>query len=370
MLKHVSNFGRVQNVGKAQNRRKFSPCASADGYCYLNCKGIGRVVIHPIVNVLFNDPALEHWKDGLTTDHRDKCRSNNRFDNLVWATMKEQRQNQNRLFGHVGSAGGKFAQPVWLKFPDSDWKHFVSLRAASNATSLSFSRLRDIVSGKTKKNRIGIQIQYAELVEEQQIAGEVWKKIPNTNGFVSSIGRIQSTPHSKRYTPEVKSGRRWAKINPLCVKQVGHLMLLAFDRPPADGESCDHIDGDPLNNKLENLRWLDQKGQISNQRKKKRKVHERLYEVQRFGEDQWNTVTVDAARNHYGIDSTSLSHVADPTTPRQSTQSSNGVWYRVRYAADGDECDFEGEIWKDFIVEDWVKGGKYACVRNAGRGLE
>lgn len=369
VMKRVSNYGRIQSIGKAQNGRKVLLKPTTDGYVVATCKGIGRFPVHVVVNVLFNDPDLKRWKPGLTTDHKDRVRSNNHAFNLKWATGTEQRKNQVRNFGEVGSRGGKFARAVWCRFTGGCWRRFESLREASDVTGLAFSVVRDIAMGKTKKTSKGVDVKFAETSEPHELPGEVWKPILDTVGFVSNMGRIQSTPHSPRYTPTPRSnGRCYADVGNLGVQQVGRLVLCAFDRAPVGDESCDHKDRDPLNNNLSNLCWATKKEQIANQSKRCTYATRRPYEIQAVGTTGWIVTDATEASKKYGIDSSAMSHVANPSTNRKTTKARDGTWYYVRYAPDSSQEDAEGEEWKDIVVADWVPGGKYACVRRGKIG--
>lgn len=367
-MKRVSNHGRIQSVGKAQNHRKVFLKPAADGYVIASCTKIGRFPVHVVVNVLFNDPELKEWKAGMTTDHKDRNRSNNIASNLRWATWTEQRENQKRKFGAAGSRGGKFGSPVLYRADGGDWTRYSSMHEAAAKTGLNFSRVRDIATGKTKKNRIGVEIKFDELSEPYELPGEVWKPIPATGGFVSNLGRVQSLPHSPRYMPTPRAnGRYFVAIGDMGTQQVGRLVLLAFDRAPVGDETCDHIDRDVSNNQLSNLRWATKVQQVANQGARDTYATRRPYEIQAIGMTEWIVTDAEECTKKYGIDSTAMSHVADPSTNRKTTKASDGIWYRVRYAPDPSQEDVEGEEWKDIVVADWVAGGKYECVRK-GRG--
>jgi len=40
------------------------------------------------------------------------------------------------------------------------------------------------------------------------------------------------------------------------MRRVDHLVLLAFVGPCPEGYECRHLDGDPANNHVDNLRWV------------------------------------------------------------------------------------------------------------------
>ena len=100
------------------------------------------------------------------------------------------------------------------------------------------------------------------------LVGEVWK--PYESAWVSSIGRFKST------LGVIVNG----------IKHLIHVhMESAFALPKRDDQdTVDHIDNDPSNNRLENLRWASQSEQVkhsyatnetreSNAPKRSKRVH-------------------------------------------------------------------------------------------------
>lgn len=106
---------------------------------------------------------------------------------------------------------------------------------------------------------------------------EIWKDIPGYEGDyqASSEGRIRSvdgkTTWSKRHDTErrwkgrvlkQKGDRRlglrvslWKDGKPKYML-VARLVAMAFIGMPKDGDTVNHIDGNRLNNNVENLEWL------------------------------------------------------------------------------------------------------------------
>lgn len=113
--------------------------------------------------------------------------------------------------------------------------------------------------------------------EREQDMTEVWKDISDYEGSyqVSNLGRVRSLPRTTRFMRNGKEVQQAvpgkvlsAKVNrdghlfvSLCKEgkpkhwYVHTLVLTAFVGSRPDGMECLHRDGDPTNNRVENLRW-------------------------------------------------------------------------------------------------------------------
>ena len=99
---------------------------------------------------------------------------------------------------------------------------------------------------------------------------EIWRPVVGYDGYdVSSLGRVRSWRKGgwggkKLHKPLIKSqkidaiGRRTVTLYLLCVRssrRVHQLVLEAFVGPRKKGFETRHLDGNPANNKVENLKW-------------------------------------------------------------------------------------------------------------------
>lgn len=98
---------------------------------------------------------------------------------------------------------------------------------------------------------------------------EEWRSIPGREGRyeVSSFGRVRSLRHVNgrinrlRATPLIlaqvmKCGYRYVSLGTGIAKRVNRLVLIAFHGKPRKGDEAAHQDGDKLNNRSDNLKWM------------------------------------------------------------------------------------------------------------------
>ena len=106
---------------------------------------------------------------------------------------------------------------------------------------------------------------------EQELEAEIWKEIEGYEGsyFVSSLGRVKSFKGRNkdgRILKGTPNNDGYLRVC-LCLDGKGNTVMIhrlvceAFCvREQAHFNTCDHIDGDRQNNRIENLRWTTVKG--------------------------------------------------------------------------------------------------------------
>lgn len=181
--------------------------------------------------------------------------------------------------------------------------------------------------------------------------------------MISNCGRVKPQPHSPKYFPAVReNGRCYVELEGVELKQVATLMLTAFERSSQGDETCDHVNRDTADNRLNNLRWATKAEQAAKTGERSERATYHQYEIRRIGGEEWSTMTALEANRKLGLDSSGLSHVANPKTSRTKLKGKDGAWYQAKYAMEQEDEDLVGEEWKDIVEEDWKPGGKYACV--------
>lgn len=138
---------------------------------------------------------------------------------------------------------------------------------------------------------------------------EKWKPVPDREWLlVSNSGRVRTLTR----TVLRKNGRkyrvqgRFLKIHRTksghsamiaCRHDyfyVGRLVLLAFVGPCPEGMECCHNDGNPMNNRLDNLRWDTH---VNNERDKKRHGTDQFHKNARGSKNGKSKMTEDDVRD-------------------------------------------------------------------------
>lgn len=240
-----------------------------------------------------------------TVDHIEKYdgdfmreRSDDRIENLRWATKSEQSKNQNKRAPRRDGHGIL----MWKINESKDTAlRFCSIIEAAHELDLHHSCIRRVANGD-QTHTGGYYVEYFSLEPDVLFSNEEFREI---NGFsVSQYGRAKD-PRTKSFsfTPKATNGCEYAVLsrsdeNGSSVTFLFHrLVALAWadivGHFPGDGYTVDHKNRDKNNNWAYNLCWKTQSEQITNQSKensasifKKQKFGTRV-QLRAPGEKQW-----------------------------------------------------------------------------------
>lgn len=225
-------------------------------------------------------PTAEHTVDHIQKHGGDlvKERSDNRIENLRWATKRDQSLNRNQ---QVARRDGRNVL-VWKVGSDpSTAVTYNSSLAAAKALGVnagSLSRAANIngerTTGSKKKNVGGWEVLFADTKEPMKIAAdEVFREYDGF--FVSQYGRALD-PQTKAwaFTPKPSKGHDYAHISrsfsgktesrPFHAVVVMAWPDVVGHRPPFGKFTVDHRNRNKSDNAAANLRWADDSTQNKN----------------------------------------------------------------------------------------------------------
>jgi len=333
----VSSLGRFKSSFGVIS----TPKPTKSGYVSVFCNGKHHQ-LHVLMAIAF---ALPKRDDQDTVDHIDNNPSNNRLENLRWASRSEQMKHSYATNKNRGSNAPKQSKSVEArKLGAEDWVPYASSNEAARSLGLDPGSISKCCRGERKQTG-GYEFRWGVPNEVAVLEGEVWK--PYESAWVSSLGRFKSSRGVVSTPKPQQSGYVRVKINGKD-HLIHVLMAIAFGLPKRDDQTTvDHIDNNPSNNRLENLRWASRSEQIkhsyatnenraSNAPKQSKPVEARV-----LGTEAW----VPYASSSEAARSLELYPGAISACCRGRYKQTGG--YEFRWGVANEVAVLEGEVWVD-----------------------
>lgn len=264
--KDITNYDNyeVSTLGRVRNKKtgRVLKIAKKDGYYSvgLSCGKRKSHSVHQLVAHAF----LPNPENKPQVNHLDKNGLNNKVSNLEWVTNKEnsihrsngvkQTTNQNLTIWRIDVNSGEKLEKYNSIGEASKWVMEQGLATNFHSVSSSIScSIRGVYKSTTGFKWVKI--------EQEDLDDEIWKEIiienDDTSGYyISSLGRFKNKKGviMENYKPH-HSGYIYLRVN--IKKYALHRLVAMMFLPNVENKPfVNHIDGNKINNKLENLEWV------------------------------------------------------------------------------------------------------------------
>ncbi len=251
----VSNKG---NIRTKRTKRNLSTKPRSDGYIgksfSLDNNTKKSYYWHVLVSIAF----ISNPENKPTVNHKNKIKSDNRVENLEWATYSEQSKKDNRrTYKHTGV-------PILQYDRKGNFiKRWNTAREVTEKLGIDYRNISAVLKGQ--RNHTGGYVWKYDKSVHTDLEGEIWKKCElgteYNSVFVSNLGRIKINEGIPTYGTKREHGYFQCKVynnkqDKYFSFQVHRLVSLAFIPNPSNKSIVNHKDENPSNNKVENLEWM------------------------------------------------------------------------------------------------------------------
>ena len=263
---YVSTFGNIKNI----TTNKLLKLCNKAGYYHVslvNSTSRKSFKIHRLVAIAF----ISNPENKPEVNHKDKNKLNNHIDNLEWATKSENnlhrckdlkiKTNKNKSINRIDKETNKIIQ---------------SYNSIEDAAMWAFENglTKNIHNGRNSIGNCLCSLSNSsygfkwEFIKDLELDNEIWKQIYIENVgdkkyFVSNLGRFKNSSGIIMDNYKVNENGYIRVFIYNKTYTLHRLIAFAFLENSENKEQVNHIDGNKLNNCVNNLEWVtNQENQI------------------------------------------------------------------------------------------------------------
>lgn len=231
----------VSDLGRVRGPKGHILACYVSGHGYVNATPlVGKKTRTMGVHRLVAKAFIPNPDQLPIVNHIDSVRSNNVVSNLEWVTHKTNAEKAKRP-AHCARRSRKVVE----RLQDGTTKDWPSIKAAAAAAGVATSRVSRACKSEAPEERW----TFAESVRVAP-EGEEWRPI---NGYMVSSHGVIKTPEG-----QITCGRARGKYLGFRNTPVHRLVATAFCAKPPNADVVNHKDGNPRNNRADNLEWVTQ----------------------------------------------------------------------------------------------------------------
>lgn len=200
------------------------------------------------VHVLVATAFLDNPNNYTCVKHKNGDSTDNRVENLEWIS--------NKIVIKKSYAKQRVCNGVPIEQYSEDGitfiKRFNSVREAAKELNISEKNFHSVLSGKTKLTG-GFHFKYASKEEAVQLGG--FEKMKNyENYMIDKNGQVYNIKQQTIVEPKIYNGSSIVYIDRKRIS-IQFLVATQFQENPNNFKHVKHIDGDKMNNHVDNLEW-------------------------------------------------------------------------------------------------------------------
>jgi len=266
--KIIPNFSNymASESGKIKNKTTeyvLEPCVNIYGYQRISLKNDQGKIKSIATHILVALTWIPNPEKKATVNHKNKIKTDNRVENLEWATYKEQNvhkvqfDKENNIKNNIPKRGIWKCDPITkqrIKYYESISQFSMVLKGKAR----SCSSIALCASGK-RNTAYGFFWEYDQKEKPpDKIKDEKWKlykKINKSIYYISDNGRVKNKNKILKLNNTNNRGYLFVAINNK--KHMIHIMVAKkFIQNINNYPMVNHKDGDMKNNHVSNLEWI------------------------------------------------------------------------------------------------------------------